>query len=716
MDISKLSDSDLQQIAKGDLRMVSEEGLRLLASTQATPQTQAPKQNAGSMANIIAGGFKGASDIGATLLRPVDWALNKTGLTETTNEQRRQSLQDFFAQNFDPQSMAFKGGELAADVAGTAGVGGVLAKGAMAVPALARFAPALESGGFRLGTAPAKTAADVAKNIATRVGAGGVVGGATAGLVNPDQAGTGAMIGAAMPPVVTAAGAIGKAVKSAVIDPLVNQDAILAKTLLRAVGPENVGQLTGAVGNAPMTQGVGFTVGQRTGNPAILSIEDALKATNPGGPLTQQSLNNNTILANTLRNIAKDEGAISAATAAREVATNPLYNAAKQSTAAADPSRVVRLIDRIVEKNPANKALVSPLSDIRNSLFEKYPIEQRGSDAWKAVDQYIGGRMSNADSVLVRSARTVMDRVRKGSIGTDEALSQLSQLKPTSKTAIEAIDVAKQYMKTPDYVLMQDPVKIISAIDNIKAMLGNKENAFVIGQLTTIKKALSHQLSKAVPEYKAAEQTFATMSQPINQMQVGQLLANKLIPSTAGDIPSRLNAASLATAMRNPNEIAKAATGFKRAKLENVLTPDQLKAVQGVTSDVSRIADTASLGAGFGSPTARRQAVGNFIGQNLANEFPVTSQVIGLLGNVPVINLPLRAASSVGSMVGNKINQSMATKLEDVLASNPDELIRLLQQAQGQYLRASGALPQSGLNPMLRSGLLNYPGLTQATP
>lgn len=233
MDISKLSDSDLQQIAKGDLRMVSEEGLRLLASTQATPQTQAPKQNAGSMANIIAGGFKGASDIGATLLRPVDWALNKTGLTETTNEQRRQSLQDFFAQNFDPQSMAFKGGELAADVAGTAGVGGVLAKGAMAVPALARFAPALESGGFRLGTAPAKTAADVAKNIATRVGAGGIVGGTQAGMINPDQAATGLAIGAALPPSVMAAGKLGQLARKGVTQTLGG---------ITGVGPEAVSQ------------------------------------------------------------------------------------------------------------------------------------------------------------------------------------------------------------------------------------------------------------------------------------------------------------------------------------------------------------------------------------------------------------------------------------------------------------------------------------------
>jgi hypothetical protein len=43
-----------------------------------------------------------------------------------------------------------------------------------------------------------------------RMGAGGAVGGASAGLIDPETAGTGAVIGAAIPPAVQAAGAYGK--------------------------------------------------------------------------------------------------------------------------------------------------------------------------------------------------------------------------------------------------------------------------------------------------------------------------------------------------------------------------------------------------------------------------------------------------------------------------------------------------------------------------
>lgn len=169
--------------------------------------------------NIAAGALKGASDIGTTLLRPVDAVLNATGLSQTTNADRRGALKEVFKENANPESIAFKGGELGSDIAGTAGVGGVLAKGAKlagsVIPAIAQYAPklaaALESGGFKLGTPAATTSAGKAADWATRAAGGAAVGGASAGLVNPADAGTGAALGGALPPAVKLAGAAGSA-------------------------------------------------------------------------------------------------------------------------------------------------------------------------------------------------------------------------------------------------------------------------------------------------------------------------------------------------------------------------------------------------------------------------------------------------------------------------------------------------------------------------
>ncbi len=169
-----------------------------------------PKQ--GMAGNILAGAVKGASDIGSTLLRPVDALLNATGISDKTNSERRQQLKDFFSENADPESLAFKGGELAADVAGTAGVGGVLAKGAKALGAGAKVATALESGGLSLGPTASRNVA----NFPLRAAAGAITGGASAGLVNPDDLGAGAAIGGALPGAAKLAGSIGKGIRKGV--------------------------------------------------------------------------------------------------------------------------------------------------------------------------------------------------------------------------------------------------------------------------------------------------------------------------------------------------------------------------------------------------------------------------------------------------------------------------------------------------------------------
>lgn len=160
----------------------------------------APKpDNMGVIGNIGMGALKGASNIGATLLRPVDAALNALGITDMTNEERRRLLSEFFAQNADPESMAFKGGEIGAEIAGTAGVGGVAGRGLRALaPGLTKLPTALETFGATVGK-PAASVGEMAANSAIRTGAGAITGAISAGLVDPEAAGTGAIIGSFFP-------------------------------------------------------------------------------------------------------------------------------------------------------------------------------------------------------------------------------------------------------------------------------------------------------------------------------------------------------------------------------------------------------------------------------------------------------------------------------------------------------------------------------------
>ncbi len=160
-----------------------------------------------AIADYTMGGIKGMADIGSTLLTPFD---KLTGVTD-----RRQKIGEFFKENSSPESLPFQGGSLAMNVAGTAGAGGLLAKGAQALGAAPKVISALETGGFSLGPGAATTTLGRVGDAGLRMGAGGAVGATQAGLVNPQDAGMGAAIGAALPPAVKVAGAVGGGLKSA---------------------------------------------------------------------------------------------------------------------------------------------------------------------------------------------------------------------------------------------------------------------------------------------------------------------------------------------------------------------------------------------------------------------------------------------------------------------------------------------------------------------
>lgn len=192
-----------------------EQALAQVQSQYGAPKAEAPREDKYiAPHNVVMGALKGASDIGTTLLRPVDAVLNATGISDRTNADRKASMQQFFKENADPESLYFKGGDLAAGIAGTAGIGGVLGKAAGVAGASPKVIAALESGGFRLAPRGAQATGGVLANTALRGGAGAAGGAAAAGLINPEDAGTGAVIGGVAAPAVAVAGRVGNALGS----------------------------------------------------------------------------------------------------------------------------------------------------------------------------------------------------------------------------------------------------------------------------------------------------------------------------------------------------------------------------------------------------------------------------------------------------------------------------------------------------------------------
>lgn len=241
--------------------------------------------------NVTAGAVRGAGSIGATIMRVLPNALG--GDTAQENADRRtsmdQALQSFGAQ---PDSLAYKGGKLAGEIAGTAGAGGVLAQGVtrlapaavIAAPRVAQLLEALNTGGFTLGGTAGTTFAGKAADLGIRAAGGAVSGGAQAGLIDPNEVGVGAGLGAALPVGVQgigkAAGLVGNAVR------FVKQPAEthLANKLAQSLGmsPQDLAAALKQTG-PNMLPGYQATVPQILQNPVTSQLQRTLKTAGANG-------------------------------------------------------------------------------------------------------------------------------------------------------------------------------------------------------------------------------------------------------------------------------------------------------------------------------------------------------------------------------------------------------------------------------------------------
>lgn len=106
--------------------------------------------------------------------------------------------------------------------------------------------------------------------------------------------------------------------------------------------------------------------------------------------------------------------------------------------------------------------------------------------------------------------------------------------------------------------------------------------------ITQTKGALLSYLENKVPAYRTARTEHARLSEPINKLQVGQALANKLqnesgdlTPSQLMDILGRGEGAMLKTSTGSPRELT----------LEGILGPDDFAHVQGAGQNLGRRAE-----------------------------------------------------------------------------------------------------------------------------
>jgi len=166
---------------------------------EVSPRRRMVEAELRSAAAPFAGASKGIGNIMFGGQRLVGKGLEMLGADQTgqaliQDAARRQAEQEAFIAPYRQAAPTMTGaGELAGEIVGTLPVGGVIAKGVGAIPGAAPLAQSIRTGGFSTGMAPG------AASRATQAAGGAVVGGTSAALINPEEAGTGAAFGAAAP-------------------------------------------------------------------------------------------------------------------------------------------------------------------------------------------------------------------------------------------------------------------------------------------------------------------------------------------------------------------------------------------------------------------------------------------------------------------------------------------------------------------------------------
>lgn len=532
--------------------------------------------------NVGNGVLAGAAGIGATLLRPVDAGLNTLGVTDMTNVQRRTALDDYFKEHADTASLPFKGGELAAQVAGTAGVGGVIGKTLMtgvkfAPTLIPKIASAIESGGFAT-NAPAAAkmlSLEGLGNAAVRVGGGVVSGGAMAGLVNPKDAGNGSLIGGAIPVVGKVLGGAGHFIGQRIVNPILSPDKSAIEKIVQDAGGVDQAKaaIEKAIGAGKTISGESYTLGQAGKNAGLSSTERARSAVNPENfQAIYQSQREARLSA--LKWIGQDEFAVNDAIANRDSAANVLYGKAFSSDAQRRELAVKELADRV--KNASGGIPQVEQSYARN--MELPPIS--------------------------------------------EGLAELAK-RPEFKTAIQQ---AKTNLANKG-VFLDNPTQSLQGLHYIKLALDDALNpnaATPLGRnasaaVMDMRNKLAEELTNLSPLYGNARSTYADMSTPINQMKVAQRLTDVLTGGAYehGSQPQQL-AASFYRALKNAPSIAKQETGM-RQPLNKIFDPEQLDTIKSVAREISKDVDLQNLGRGAGSDTAQKLVRGDVAGNLLSD-------------------------------------------------------------------------------------------------
>lgn len=306
------------------------------------------------------------------------------------------------------------------------------------------------------------------------------------------------------------------------------------------------------------------------------------------------------------------------------------------------------------------------------------------------------GQRATAEAAREASANQLYGRAYAGGLNITPALQQqaddLMQL-PAMQQAVAAARTraANRGMNLTDAAGSVQGLHFAKLeLDDMISAARRAGRGGEASDLMGVQQRLLGFLEQASPDYGAARRTYAQMSRPINQMDIGQELRDRALPAlddlSNGSL-SRVNANRYAQALRNADQTARQATGRTGAAMADVMDPAQMARLQGVGQDMARYASAQELARVPGSPTAQYLGAQNVIRQFLGPLGIPQSAADSMIGRVAsgLLGFPFRITQSQTEQLLARALTEPTVAARLMAARDPRTVMEILQPFAAQF-------------------------------
>lgn len=399
----------------------------------------------------------------------------------------------------------------------------------------------------------------------------------------------------------------------AVVEPLTKkgQERIAARTLeAYAGGRQNAQNAAANIAreSADVLPGYRPTTAELSNNGGLSQLERTVR-NNPEflSDFVARDQGNKNAIVGALNTVAKGDAELSAAQASRGAVADDLYGQAIRE--GADANLTSQVNRRMAEQEAARK-----LADAAK-LRESTRFNWQGSAGGRPVSGNPIDDLALQKASALEASAVVPEKTMLSGVDVSDLMER-----PAIRTAFgSAKNIAANMgrkLDTSNPVEMMHYAKLALDAQISEAKRAGAGSAVMEG-LQSSKAALLRRIEEISPGYIKAKDAFAAMSRPINQMEVGQALRNKLLPALDDFGPTtRLRPEAFAQAMRDGDTFAANTLGNPGARMADVLTPDQFGTLNAVGRTLSRRTSAAELGKALGSNTGQ-----NIVSQNVVRQF-----------------------------------------------------------------------------------------------